>query len=116
MASGPSLLARWGEAVAGLEAGHPAWEIQAHYLAHACVNIMLTLSPHRIILGGGVMAQPLLPRVRSMVSALLAGYLDHPLLAAGLDSYIVPPGLGQHSGILGAIALIEAQTHSQSCP
>ena len=105
MASGPALAGRWGTGVAGLPLDHAAWELEAHYLAHACVNFILTLSPQRIILGGGVMDQPLLPAIRRRVQSLLAGYLQHPLLEDGLESWIVAPGLGNRSGILGAIAL-----------
>ena len=36
--------------------GHPAWALEAHYLALALVNFICTLSPERIILGGGVMS------------------------------------------------------------
>ena len=57
-----------------------------------------TLSPQRIILGGGVMRQAgLLDRIRNKVPALLNGYLEAP--------GIVPPALGGEAGVLGAIAL-----------
>ena len=95
----------FGTGVVGLPLDHAAWELEAHYLAHACVNFILTLSPQRIILGGGVMDQPLLPAIRRRVQSLLAGYLQHPQLEDGLESWIVAPGLGNRSGILGAIAL-----------
>ncbi len=105
MAAGPALQARWGRPGADLSADHPAWDLEAHYLAHGLVNFILTLSPQRIILGGGVMQQPhLLPRVRRRVGALLNGYVAHPALD-DLDTYIVAPGLGDRAGVLGALAL-----------
>ena len=39
---------------------------------------------------------------------LVAGYLDTPpLLADQIDSYLVPPALGDRAGVLGAIALAQ---------
>jgi fructokinase len=65
-----------------------------------------------VVLGGGVMAREgLYPLVRARVRDLLGGYLVSPALAGGLESYIVPPALGDRAGVLGAIAL--AQTAAQ---
>jgi fructokinase len=72
------------------------------------VNIICILSPQRIIMGGGVMQQPLLfPLVRREVQALLNGYLQAPAIQEHIDDYIVPPGLGDRAGVLGAIALAQ---------
>jgi fructokinase len=82
------------------------WELEAGYLALGLVNVICTLSPQRIIIGGGVMKQPvLLPLVRREVQRLLAGYIDAPELADGLDEFIVAPALGDRAGVLGAIEL-----------
>jgi fructokinase len=68
--------------------------------------VIYTLSPERIVLGGGVMKQlRLLPLVRARVRELLAGYVAAPELADGLDEYLVAPGLGDRAGVLGAIEL-----------
>jgi fructokinase len=106
LASGPALAARWGVPAETLPAGHPAWELEAHYLGVALANFICTLSPQRIILGGGVMAQPhLFELVRAEVQRLLNGYIQAPQILANIDSYIVPPALGSRAGVLGAIAL-----------
>ena len=69
---------------------------------------MLVLSPERLILGGGVMqAEALLPLVRKHLTRSLAGYVQVDELIMGMDEYLVAPGLGQQSGILGALALAE---------
>ena len=57
LASGPSMEARWGVPAESLPEDHKGWRIEAEYLAFAIANIMLTLSPERIVLGGGVMQQ-----------------------------------------------------------
>src|SRR6266511_1755240 len=106
LASGPALAKRWGQSAETLGADHPAWVLQAHYLALALVNLLCTLAPKRIIIGGGVMDQPrLFQLVRAEVQQLLNGYVQAPAILEQIDGYIVPPALGNRAGILGAIAL-----------
>lgn len=108
LAAGPALEARWGARAETLPADHPAWELEATYLAFALVNFILTITPQRIILGGGVMEQPqLFPLVRAKTQALLNGYFQVPEILDQIDSYIVPPALGNQAGLLGAIALAD---------
>jgi fructokinase len=112
LASGPAIEKRWKTPPESLPADHPAWALEAHYLALALTTFICTLSPQRIILGGGVMAQRhLFPRLRVKVLQRLNGYVRAPAVLEGIDGYIVPPGLGSQAGVLGAIALaIEAET------
>jgi fructokinase len=108
LAAGPALEGRWQVKGMQLPPDHPAWELEAHYLALGLVNIITILSPQRIILGGGVMQQGhLFPMVRAKVQKLLNGYLQRAAITDEIDSYIVPPALGGRSGVLGAIALAE---------
>jgi len=103
---GPALAKRWGVRADMLPPDHPAWEEIADVLGHALMNLTLTLSPHRIILGGGVMEQPqLIGLIRAKLALHLNGYLIVPELGRHLDDYIVTPGLGDRSGLLGALAL-----------
>ena len=44
----------------------------------------------------------LLPLIRRKTLKLLNGYIAHPAVEAGLEDYIVTPGLGTRSGITGA--------------
>jgi fructokinase len=114
LASGEAMLRRWGMPAEALPAGHPAWDLEARYLALGLVAAIAVLSPRRIAVGGGVMrAAHLLPRVRREVVALLAGYVDSPALregAGGVDAYVVPPALGERAGVFGAFALAAAAT------
>lgn len=108
LASGPAMHARWGTPAESLPADHPAWELEAHYLALACVSFMCILSPQRIILGGGVMNQRhLFPLIQREVQVLLNGYIQVPLVTQHIETYIVPPSLGSQVGVLGAMALAE---------
>jgi fructokinase len=108
LAIGPALEARWGQRGETLPVDHPAWELEAEYLALGLVSIICILSPERIIMGGGVMEQrQLFPLVRGRVQELLNGYLQAPAILDRIDEYIVPPGLGNRAGVLGAIALAQ---------
>jgi fructokinase len=108
IAAGPAIEARWGQRGETLPPDHPAWALEAHYLALGVVNLACILSPQRVILGGGVMQQAhLFPRVRSEVQRLLNGYLKAPAIEDHIDDYVVPPGLGNLAGIKGAIALAQ---------
>lgn len=105
---GPALEARWGQSARTLAPDHPAWALEAHYLALGLVNIITVLSPQRIIMGGGIMEQEqLFPMVRSNVQSLLNGYLQTAQIMRQMDGYIVPPGLGNLAGVLGAFALAQ---------
>ncbi len=105
MAAGPAIGQRWGRPAVELPPEHPAWELEAHYLALALQSFICTLSPERIILGGGVMEQQqLYPLVRAKVRQYLNGYVQSPAILDDTDNYIVPPGLGNRAGVLGAIA------------
>jgi len=106
LASGPAIRARWGAAAESLPPGHAAWEVEGWYLGHLCASVTMLLSPHLLILGGGVMKGPaLLPAVRRWTAHLLAGYPHSPLFERGLEAYLVPPALGDRAGALGALAL-----------
>jgi fructokinase len=108
LAAGPAVEGRWGQRGETLPVDHPAWPLEADYLAFGLVNIICILSPQRIILGGGVMQQhQLFPLVRRRVRELLNGYLPVPAILDQIDDYIVPPGLGDRAGVLGAIALAQ---------
>jgi fructokinase len=108
LASGPAIADRWQLSPERLPDDHPAWALEAEYLALGILSIVLVASPQRVIVGGGVVeGRPLLDLVRPRLGQFLAGYLDTPLLAERIDSYLVSPELGDRAGVLGAIALAE---------
>ena len=104
--SGTSIAKRWGVRADMLPFEHPAWEELADIMGHALMNLCLTLSPKRIILGGGVMEQPhIIPLIRAKLMHHLNGYLLIPQVGREIDQFIVSPGLGTRSGLLGSLAL-----------
>jgi fructokinase len=108
LASGEAIRARWGSRAEMLSDDAAVWNLEAEYLAHGLMNLICTISPQRIILGGGVSKHAgLLPLVRRRLLELLAGYFAAPQLmrAAEAESYVVPPRLGDRAGVLGAVEL-----------
>ncbi len=106
LACGPAMAKRWGQPAETLPSDHPAWQLEAHYIALAVMNLTLMVSPQRIVIGGGVMQQTgVIDMVRREVVQLLNGYLQSDRITRDIDQFIVPPALGNQSGMLGAIAL-----------
>ena len=105
-ANGPSIAQRWGRPAHELPPDHPAWALEAYYLAQACVSVILTVSPRKIVLGGGVMHQQhLFPMIHAEVLRLLGGYVQHEQILKNIADFIVPPGLGDNAGGVGALML-----------
>ena len=106
LAAGPSIEKRYGTRGEQLPENHPAWQLLSNYIGLALANFICTLSPQRIILGGGVMEQDqLLQATRSRVQVLLNGYISAAEILDDIENYIVRPQLGKKAGVLGAIAL-----------
>lgn len=102
LAAGPSIEARYGIKGQDLPEDHEAWEIEAHYLAHAAMAYTTILSPECIVFGGGVMQQEhLFELVHEKFEQILADYLTLP----PTSEYIISPGLGTDAGILGSLML-----------
>ncbi|HMD81157.1 MAG TPA: ROK family protein, partial [Anaerolineales bacterium] len=106
LASGPAIERRLGLAGAHVPEEDAFWDLETDYIASALMNFILTLSPKKIILGGGVMQREFLfPKIRRRVRELLNGYVSSKNMSENIDNYIVPPALGNQSGSLGAIAM-----------
>ncbi len=108
LAAGPAMQARWGKPAQDLPADHAAWALEAHYIALGLVNLVFTLSPQRIIIGGGVMQQPqMFPLVRHEFTSLINNYLLDERVLSHLDTFLVPPALEGRAGALGCFVLAE---------
>jgi len=84
-----------------------AWEVIAFYLASLCANLVLTVSPSVIVIGGGVMNREVLyPLIRKKTLEILNNYINSPMLTPEhIDEYIVRSPFGNNSGIVGALEL-----------
>lgn len=105
LAAGPAIEERWGKKAVELTDKREVWEMEAYYIGQALVGYILTLSPQRIVLGGGVTHQEhMLPLIREEVKKQLNGYLKTKELD-DLEHYIVLPSLNDNQGIMGALKL-----------
>jgi fructokinase len=108
MACGPAIEARWKKPAGALPLDHEAWEFEAYYLARGICTMVYTISPQRIICGGGVMTKKgLLPLIRKQVVEMLHGYVQSESIVHHIDGFIVEPGLGNRSGVVGALELAQ---------
>jgi fructokinase len=112
LCSGPSLEKRTGMRAEHLPPDHEAWGQLAKYVGVALANLVCTLSPKRIIIGGSVRKAGhfgearFFERVRVETRAWLNKYVSSPwILTDKINDYIVPPKLGDDAGVCGAIAL-----------
>lgn len=106
LASGPAIKARWGVSLSELPQDHEAHAIVAWYLGQLVIMQQALLAPDRIVLGRGVMATDgLLARVRAAAADLAGGYFGVERRA--YDDLVRSPGLGDRSGLLGALILAE---------
>jgi fructokinase len=105
LASGTAMGKIWQQPAETLGDDHRAWDVQAQVIASLCHNLLVSFSPEKIVLGGGVMNKPgLLDKIIAYTEASLKGYLVMPQ-GQSLQRILVLPGLGQHSGLMGAYAL-----------
>jgi fructokinase len=110
LASGVAIKDRWGKPGEKLGIGHPAWDLEIEYISLAVINYIYTLSPEKIILGGGVMRQKhMLPKIHKRIKQLLNDYIQVPEITDNIEKYIVLPELGDDAGVLGAIALAKRE-------
>ena len=110
-ASGPAIEARWETPGHELPDDHPAWELQAKYLAAGCVGLTAAWSPDLIILGGGVSQKAgLIDRVRAEFEKQAGNYWALP----PLELYLQTPGLDQMAGIVGSLCLAQRLLHTES--
>lgn len=85
---------------------HEVWEACSHYLAAMCANLVLVVSPQKIILSGGVMQRDsLFPKIRRKVVKMLNGYI--PVKRLQDEDFITPSQWGNRAGIIGALALTQ---------
>ena len=111
LASGPALKERWHISPSLLPKKHMAWELEAHYISLALMNLICTISPQKIILGGGVMHQShLFEKIHQKTQLLLNNYIKSKYLEDHIRDYITPPQLKDNSGIFGALDLAKKKS------
>lgn len=105
--AGPALAERFGMPGAEIPDGDPRWAWFVHDLTGLLHNLVVTLAPQRIAVGGGVVAERpfLFPMLRESLGRSIGGYGSLDAYCVELDDRLGPPGLGDMAGPLGAIAM-----------
>ena len=106
LAAGPALEARFGarpSRLAGQER-EQAITLAAFYISQAVRTLVYTVSPERVVIGGGVSKmEGFHSAVREQLATQLAGYSVLPEHRS--PEFVTSPGLGDRSGLIGGIAL-----------
>ena len=106
LAAGPAVEERWGKKGVELAGEKEVWEMEAYYIGQAIADYIVTYSPEKIILGGGIMHQEqLYDMVRTKVQEFLGGYIASDMILKHIKDYIVAPQLADEAGIKGALYL-----------
>ena len=115
LASGPAMTARWNIPPEVLPMDHIGWELEAEYISFALANLIYTVSPEIIILGGGVMNRKhLFPLIHNKTRSVMNRYIKSRAVDENISEYIVPPRLKNDSGILGALSMAVYETESRA--
>ena len=106
--SGPALATRFARHPGDVPPGDPAWRPVIADFSELLAFLILTYSPQRIVIGGGVAHKQahLLAAAIAAVPRLLATYLDD-VVGQKLGEIVVPAALGDDAGPTGALLLAE---------
>ena len=110
LVSGPALKRRLGEGLTLWDDPH-VQKLVVHYLGQLGASLVLAWSPHRIVWGGGAIADlPLVPRIEQAMRSIINDYgvgpaFEHP-------GFCVPAAL-KDAGLEGA--MIMARQHALGC-
>lgn len=109
LVAGPALAVRFAGDIHAAPADDPRRDHLAGDLAQLFAALILSLSPQKILVGGGVgLGVPgLLEAAIARIPSILGGYLPQ-LDETALHAMIAPPRLGADAGPLGAIALAQS--------
>ena len=104
LASGPAVQRRFGHSLSAPEASDSERQRIGDYLGQLAAALVLTMAPHRIVVGGGVAkTEGLLTIARQRMLIHLNGYGAYPALAEA--DFLCPPALGDDAGLTGALLL-----------
>lgn len=102
LVSGPAVIARLGHSLSHAEPGDPGRALVIDAMGQGLATFALSLSPHRIVVGGGVAKTPgFHADVIERMKHWLGNYVAIP------ERFVVPPALGDRAGVSGALALAQ---------
>ncbi len=102
LVSGPAVMARLGASLSEVAPDDAGRARVVDALGQGLASIVLTVSPDRVVIGGGVAKAPRFHAdVTARLTHWLGGYVALP------ERFVVPPALGDRSGVAGGIALAQ---------
>ena len=107
LASGRALAQRYGVPASDLPEDHPAWDLEARYLARASVNLIYTTATRRIVMGSSIACVPGLVELASRYTEQYLNGFPQTLIGtvtAG-NPLVVKGGLTPNSSLYGAAIL-----------
>jgi fructokinase len=103
LASGPAIAARFGKSLDHFPEGSDPHSLIADYVSQLCSILVFAMSPHRIVVGGGVAKTPgLHAAIRKALLRHMGGYVSDTEFG---EDYLVAPALGDDAGLVGAVLL-----------
>ena len=108
MIAGPAIERRFGIPSSELTGSQrdEAVGLVVGYLAQGLRNLVYSVAPERIVVGGGVSKLPgFYQTLHAALEEELAGYPETP--GRQMTSFVVAPGLGDRSGLAGALILAQ---------
>ena len=102
LVSGPAIFARLGKTLSETVTGDPGRALVIDAVGQGLASLVVTLSPDRIVIGGGVAKTPgFHDEVAQRLQHWSGGYVAIP------EQFVVAPALGDHAGVCGGIALAQ---------
>lgn len=108
LAAGPAIAARFGTSLDRFPPTAPEFLMIADYLGQLCCQLVLTVSPQRIVLGGGVCKAPGI--IGAAHEAMVRHLGQYAPDAVARPAYLAAPGLGENAGITGALLCAAGQS------
>ncbi|MGH3759827.1 ROK family protein [Actinophytocola sp.] len=106
LASGKALMGRWRMPAHDLPAAHPAWDLEARYVARACANLLYVSSATTILVGSGVSSAPgLIDRANRYLDAFLNGFPENVWRRQGSRERIKRANTAPDSSLIGAAVM-----------
>ncbi|CAI2612952.1 ROK family protein [Apilactobacillus apinorum] len=110
LVSTPAIEARMGQKPEEISMFNPIWDIVAYYIAQSLVQTTVFVRPQKIILGGSIVNEIELQKVKEQFKQLLNNYLN----VGDVDQYITLPSCDEDKlAIIGNLALAKQQFYSQ---
>ena len=111
LAAGPAIMARCGAWLSHFPPDGPEYHLVADYVGQLLASFQLSVSPQRIVIGGGVaQAAGLMDLIGKAMQTHLGGYVECDFHD---PDFLVSPKLGGDAGVTGALLAAAAAADNE---